>query len=111
LHPDGFPALVRLPSLGLVVGIGAVGGSLEQPTDQRIGGFEDRRAHQDFQLSDAVAVQRLGFEAGDQLLDFFFLCEADFRRDGFFFFAPAMFWRVSAMTKSAYCSVSWRYWV
>ena len=110
LHPNRFPALAHLSGLGLVADIGTVGGLLEQPADQRIGGFENRRAHQHFQLGDAVPVQLLGLEAGDQLLDFFFLREEDFGRDGFFFFAPAMFWRVSWTTHSAYCSVSSRYW-
>lgn len=77
LHPDPFPALARLPGLRLVAGVDAIGGLLEQPTDQRIGGFENRRAHQDFQLRDGVSVQRLGCKAGDQLLDFFFLREED----------------------------------
>src|ERR1039458_9222487 len=95
-------------SVRKVAGIGAVGGFLGQPTDQGIGGFEHRRPHQDFQLGHAVAAQLLGFKAGNQLLDFFLLREEDGGRDGFFFFAPAMFRRVSWMTNSAYCSVSCR---
>jgi hypothetical protein len=43
-----------------------------------MGGFENRRAHQDFQLRDGVSV---GFKPGDQLLDFFFLDQEDFGRD------------------------------
>jgi hypothetical protein len=31
------------------------------------------RAHQHFELGDALAVQLPGFKAGDQLLDFFLL--------------------------------------
>ena len=81
LHMDCFPALARLSGFGLVAGIDAVNGLLEQPTDQRIGGFENCRAHQHFQLGDTVAVQLPGFKAGDQLLDFFFLGEEDFGRD------------------------------
>ena len=77
--------------MGLVAGIGAVGGLLEQPADQGIGGFENRRAHQDFQLGDGVALQFFGFETANQPLDFFFLGKEDFGRDGFFFFAPAIF--------------------
>lgn len=110
LHPDGFPALARLPSFGLIAGIGPVRSFLEQPADQGIGGFEHRRAHQHFQFGDALAVQLPGFETGDQLLDFLFLGEADGGRERCFFFAAAMFWRVSWMTRSAYCSVSCRYW-
>lgn len=108
LHPDGFPALARLSGLGLVAGIGPVRRFLEQPADQRIGGLEHRRAHQHFQLRHALTVQFPGFEACDQLLDFFFLGEADGRRERFFFFAAAMLWRVSWMTRSAYSSVSCR---
>jgi hypothetical protein len=81
LNPNRFPALARLPGLGLVMGVDAVGGLLEQPTNQRVGGFENRRAHQDFQLGDGVSVQRFGFKTGDQLLDFFFLGQEDFGRD------------------------------
>jgi hypothetical protein len=54
---------------------------LEQPADQGVGGFEYRRAHQDFQLRDGVSVEIFGFKTGDQLLDFFFLGEEDFGRD------------------------------
>jgi len=86
-------------------GVDPVGGLLEQPADQRIGGFENRRAHQHFQLGDGVSVQLPGFKTTDQLLDFGFLGEEDFGRDGFFF-EPARFWRVCSMTKSAYCPVS-----
>lgn len=95
LHPDGVPALAHLSGFGLVAGIGPVRGFLEQPANQRIGGFENRRAHQDFQLGDALAVQLPGFKAGDQLLDFFFLSEEDGGRERLFFLAAAIFWRVS----------------
>ena len=104
-----FPALAHLSWLGLVIRIDLVGGLLEQPADQRIGGLENRRAHQDLQLGDGVSLWHPRLKTGDQLLDFFFLGQEDFRRD-FFFFEPAMFWRVSSMTKSAYCSVSCRNW-
>ena len=110
LNADRFPALARLSGFGLVAGIGAVGGLLEQPTDQGIGGFEHRRSHQDFQLGDALAVQLPGFKTVDQLLDFLFLRQEDLGWEGFFFLAPAMFWRVSWITNWAYCSVSCRYW-
>jgi hypothetical protein len=110
LHPDGFPTLARLSGLGLVTGIGPIRRLLEQPADQGVGGFENRRAHQDFQFGDALAVQLPGFKAGDQLLDFFFLGKEDGGRGRFFFLAAAMCWRVSWMTRSAYCSVSCRYW-
>lgn len=95
LNPDGFPALANLPGFRLVASIGLIGGFLEQPADQGIGGFEHRRAHQDFQLGDALAMHLPGFKAGDQLLHFFFLREADGGRAGIFFLAAAMFWRVS----------------
>lgn len=91
LNTDRFPALARLSGLGLIAGIGAVGGLLEQPTDQGVGGLEHRRAHQDFQLGDALAVQLPGLEAGDQLLDFFFLCQEEGRRERCFFLASARF--------------------
>jgi len=110
LNADPFPALARLSGVGVVLGVDSVGGALEQPTHQGVGGFENRRAHQDFQLGDGVSLQLFGFKTGDQLLDFFFLGQEDFSRDGFFFLASAMFWRVSRMTKSAYCWVSCRYW-
>ena len=45
LNPNRFAALARLSGLGLVLGVDSVGGLLEQPADQRIGGFENRRAH------------------------------------------------------------------
>ena len=77
------------------MGVNPIGGLLEKPAHQRIGGFENGRAHQDFQLRDALPVQRPGFKAGDQLLDFFFLREEAWRRAGIFFLAAAMFWRVS----------------
>lgn len=64
---------------------------LEQPTDQGIGGLEPRRAHQDFQLGDALAVQLPGFKAGDQLLDFIFLRQEDGGRERLFFLAAARF--------------------
>jgi len=48
LNPNRFPALARLSGVGLVIGVDSVGGLLEQPADQRIGGFKNRRAHQDF---------------------------------------------------------------
>jgi hypothetical protein len=54
---------------------------LEQPANQRIGGFENRRAYQHFQLGDGVSVQFSGFEPADQLLDFLLLGEEDFGRD------------------------------
>ena len=81
LNPNRFPAFARLPSVRLVMGVDAVGGLLKQPANQRVGRFENRRAHQDFQLGDGVSVERLRFETGDQLLDFFFLGEEDFGRD------------------------------
>ena len=81
LNPNRFAALARLSGLGLVLGVDSVGGLLEQPADQRIGRFENRRAHQDFQPGDGISVQLFGFETGDQLLDFFFLGEEDFGRD------------------------------
>jgi hypothetical protein len=56
LNPNRFPALARLSGVGLVIGVDSVGGLLEQPADQRIGGFKNRRAHQDFQLRDGVSV-------------------------------------------------------
>lgn len=110
LNDDGFPSLARLPNLGLVGNIGPVSGLLEQPADQRIGGLEHRRAHQHFQLGDALSAQLPRFKTGDQLLDFFLLGEEDGRRERNFFLASAMFWRVSWMTRSAYCSVSCWYW-
>ena len=113
LHPDGLPPLARLSGFGLVAGIGPVGGFLQQPANQRIGGFEHRRAHQDFQLGNALAVQLPGFKTSDQLLDFLFLGQEDGGAGAVrcpFFLAAAMFWRVSSMTKSAYSSVSCRYW-
>src|SRR5208283_1368891 len=103
------PALAHLAWLGLVSRIDLIGGLLEQPADQRIGGLENRRAHQDLQLRDGVSLWRPRLKTGRQLSDFFFPGQEDFRRD-FFFFEPAMFRRVSSMTKSAYCSVSCRYW-
>jgi len=65
LHRDGFPALATLPGFGLIAGIGPVSGLLEQPADQGVGGFEHRRAHQHFQLGNALPVQLSGFKAGD----------------------------------------------
>jgi hypothetical protein len=66
------------------MGVDPVGGLLEQPAGQRVGEFENRRAHQHFQLGDGVSVQLLGFKTANQLLDFFFLGEEDFGRDRFF---------------------------
>lgn len=109
LHFKGGPALAVLSGLGLVTGVGLIGGLLEQPADQGIGGFENRRAHQYLQLGHRIAVQLPGLKAGRQLLDFLLLGQEDFRRT-FFFFEPARFWRVSSTIKSAYCSVSCRYW-
>ena len=106
LHPDSCPALARLSGFGRVAGIGPVRSLLEQPADQRVGGFENRRAHQDFPVGDALAMHLPGFKAGDQLLDFFFLRQENRGRGGLFFLAAAMFGRVSWMTKSAYCSGS-----
>ncbi len=54
LHLQRDPLFADLTGLGLVLGIGLVGGLLEQPADQRVGGFENRRAHQLFQLGDGV---------------------------------------------------------
>jgi hypothetical protein len=63
------------------LGVDSVGGLLEQPADQRIGRFENHRAHQDFQSGHSVSMQLFGFKTGDQLLDFFFLGQEDFGRD------------------------------
>jgi len=66
--------------------IDAVGGLLKQPTDQRVGGLENGRAHQGLQLRDHLRSRRLGLEAGDQLLDFLILGEEDIGGNlGFFF--------------------------
>ena len=56
LHPQAFPALAPLPGFGLLSLIRTIGGWLEQPADQGIGGFENRRAHQEPQLGDGVAL-------------------------------------------------------
>jgi hypothetical protein len=56
-------------------------------------------------LGDGVSLGNPRLKTGDQLLDFLFLGQEDFRGD-LFFFEPAMLWRVSSTTKSAYCPVS-----
>lgn len=110
LHLNGLAALERLSGFGLIVGIGPIRRFLKQPADQRICGFENGRAHQDLPLGVPLAVQRLGFKTRDQLPDFFFPGKEDGGRERICFFAAAMFRRVSSMTRSAYCSVSCRYW-
>ena len=105
LHGDGLAALALLPGFCLVGGVDALDGLLEQPTDQGIGRFENGGAHQQLQLGHGGAVSCVNFVAGDQLLDFLFLGEEERRRE-WFFFASASCWRVSAMTRSAYCAVS-----
>lgn len=107
LHPDGFLALVNLPGFGLVSRINALGRLLEQPADQAIGRFENGSAHQYFQLGHDASLWGLGLKPGDQLLDFLFLGKEDRWRD-WFFFESVMPWRVWAITKLAYSSVSRR---
>src|SRR5207247_863672 len=110
LRLDGFPAFAHFPGFGLVGSINAVGRLLKQPANQVISRFENGRAHQHLQLSDSSSFWGLGFKLGNQALDFFVLGQEDFRWN-FFFFEPAICWRVSSMTKSAYCSVSFRSWL
>jgi hypothetical protein len=76
LHRQAFPSLAHLSGLGLVRPIHTVGGLLEQPANQGIGGLENRRAHQNFQLGDGAALRLLRLKAGNQSLDFFFLGQA-----------------------------------
>jgi len=105
LHPNGFPALANLPGFGLVTRVDTLSRLLQQPTDQIIGRLENSRAHQYLQLDDGVSLWALGFKPRDQLLDFRFLGQEDGGGDGLFF-NVARFWRVSAITNSAYCWVS-----
>ena len=52
--------------------------------DQRVGGFENRRAHEDFQLGDRVSLDRLCLKTGNQLLDFLVLGQKDLGGEVFF---------------------------
>src|SRR5208337_3067813 len=109
LDLDGLPPLADLTGLGVVGRIDAVGGLLEQPADQAVGRLEHGGAHQQLQLRDAISFWGLGLKAGYQFLDFLLLGEDELGRQ-LFFFIPAVAWRVSATTKSAYCSVNCWYW-
>ena len=44
------PLLERLAGLGLVGGVDLIDGGLQQVAHQRVGRFEDRRAHQPLQF-------------------------------------------------------------
>ena len=86
-------------------GVNPVSRLLQQPSQQIIGRFEDRRAHQHFPLGRRRSGWDLGLELANQTLDFFLLSQPDSRRTGFFKPA-AMAARVFVMTWQAYSSVS-----
>lgn len=102
LRVEGVAALVDFAGLGLVGLIDSVGRLLEQPADQFVGGLKDRCPEQGLQLRDEFRLGALGLKSDDQLLDFLILRQEDVLGE-FFFFEPAMLWRVCAMTISAYC--------
>jgi len=63
----------------LIGGIHAIGGLLQEPAEQLVGGLEERGAQEDLQLLHVRP------ELRHQLLDFGFLGEKDFRGGRFFF--------------------------
>ena len=77
LHLQSFPPFPMLSRLGLVGGIPTVGGLMQEESHQRVGGLENRRAHQHFQLLNRSPGRLLGGEAGHQLGDFIFLREEE----------------------------------
>ena len=90
LHPESLSAFAHLAGFGLVTAIDPVSRLLEQPADQLIGRFENRRAHQRFQLGDQLRSRGLGLELGNQALDFLILGEEDVGGNVFFFEAAML---------------------
>src|SRR2546425_1186773 len=104
LQLNTFPTFSNLPGFGLISRIDALSSLLEQPAHQFIGRFENRRAHQNLQLSNLLSMRLTGLKGGNQLLDFLLLAENDL--GGEFFFESAMVLRVCSMTESAYWVVN-----
>ncbi len=99
-------ALAPFTRLGFVSGVDPVGGLLEQPADELVGGFENRGTHQNFQLGDTIAGGLAAGERGHQGLDFCFFGDGDVRI-GRFFLAPALrSRRVASVSRREYCSMS-----
>jgi hypothetical protein len=71
----------------LAGGIDPVGGLLEQKAHQCVGGLEDCRADQDFELLDGPPIGSLRSKVGHQLRDFLLLGQEE-SRGGLFFFTP-----------------------
>jgi hypothetical protein len=77
LQLQRFPPFPMLSRLGLVGSIPALGGLLQEETHQRVGGLENSRAHQHFELLNRGPSRLLGGESGHQLRDFLFLREEE----------------------------------
>ncbi|MCW5556137.1 MAG: hypothetical protein KIS67_28780 [Verrucomicrobiae bacterium] len=79
-YSDGFPALAGLSGLGWVASIGPGPAAARFLSNQPTNALADLNTAVRTRIlaaGDALAVQLPGFEAGDQLLNFFFLGEAD----------------------------------
>ena len=105
IDSEAGPPLVMLARLGLVGGINAVGGPLQQESHQCIGRLVNRRAHQHLQLLDRHPVGLGRLEASHQLLDFLILGQEELGRGVFFFEPASRSARVCAATSATYCPI------
>jgi len=72
-----FHSVELFSRMRLIVCFDTLCGSLQKLANKSVGGFENSRTQQTFQFGYLLPARRLGFEAGNQFLDFGFLGNRD----------------------------------
>lgn len=111
LDLERFPPFAVFAGFGLVRGVTAVGGLLQEHPHQRAGRLEQGGAHQQLQLLDQLPAGPLALELHHQPLDFLVLGQEDFGREVFFLKPASRSARVRETTSEAYSPTSsWKRW-
>jgi len=105
LDLQALTAFALFAGFGRLRRIGPVGGSLQKAFDDRVGRFENGRAHQKLQFLHQLAFRLLVLDTQHQLLDFCFLGDENVRCEVFFLKPASRSARLCWATSVTYCSI------